>query len=98
MAKVVAITQTSNQVTPDLDRIQRQLAQYPAEAAQEFRALTPVRSGNARKHTNLRNQHIIADYPYVKPLDEGHSRQAPQGMVKPFDAWVRKKTKSIFGK
>ena len=88
----------SEDVTRELKSIQQRLKRYPAEATDKFRALTPIRSGNARRHTNLRSEHIIADYPYAERLDKGWSKQAPQGMVKPFDVWVKQKLKSIFGK
>lgn len=48
-----------------------------------FYRYTPVRSGNARNHTNVRNNEIVADYPYAQRLDEGYSKQSPRGMTEP---------------
>jgi len=48
-----------------------------------FKGYTPVRTGNARGHTNIRNTEIVADYPYAQRLDEGYSKQSPQGMTEP---------------
>ena len=49
-----------------------------------FKAKTPIRSGNARSRTSLKNKNTIdANYAYAKRLDEGYSKQAPQGMVEP---------------
>lgn len=80
-------------------RIKRDLAKYPKEAEAEFKSLTPIRSGNARRHTNLRgNDKIVADYAYAERLDDGYSKQAPRGMSIPFEKWVRQKVKQIFGK
>ena len=48
-----------------------------------FVAHTPIRSGNARSHTVLQNDTIVAAYPYATELDNGRSKQQPAGMVKP---------------
>jgi hypothetical protein len=86
-------------ITPVLQGMQKQLKQYPKDAEYKFITLTPVKTGNARRSTYLRNsKEIIANYPYAQRLDEGWSRQAPAGMTKPFEAWVRTKVKQIFGK
>ena len=88
----------TDKITPAIKRQIDQLEQYPARAEAEFKKLTPIRTGNARRRTNLRNQTIQANYPYVQPLDQGASRQAPDGMTRPFEQWVRSETKRIFGK
>jgi len=61
----------------------------------ELKRLTPVKTGRAqrnwrrRKDTRLNTtsttQAIVNEVPYIQPLDEGHSRQAPNGIVTP--AW-----------
>lgn len=80
-------------------RIKRDLAKYPQEAEAEFKSLTPIRSGNARRRTNLRGKDtIVADYAYAERLDDGYSKQAPRGMTVPFEKWVQRKVKQIFGK
>jgi hypothetical protein len=88
----------SGTINRDLDRIQRDLKAYPDQALTEFKSLTPIRSGNARRRTTLRNNAIEADYPYAERLDSGWSQQAPQGMTRPFEQWVRARVKQIFGK
>lgn len=88
-----------NKLTPVLKGMQKELAKYPKDAESQFVALTPIRTGNARSHTRLHNNDtIVANYPYAQRLDEGYSKQAPDGMTKPFDRWVQKKVKQIFGK
>jgi hypothetical protein len=52
-------------------------------AETELKAQTPVRSGNARNKTKLRGDKIRSNYPYAGKLDEGWSRQAPEGFTKP---------------
>lgn len=68
---------------------------------QEFLAVvkknTPVDSGNARRNTFLRNNRTVrSNYAYAKRLNEGWSRQAPAGFVKPSLAWLRNRIKQIF--
>lgn len=62
----------------------------PREAYAEFIKNTPKRSGNARRNTRLNDTKIVADYPYSQRLDEGYSKQAPNGMVQPTEQWIQK--------
>jgi hypothetical protein len=88
-----------DKMTPVLKGMKKTLARYPKDAEAKFVALTPIDTGNARSRTRLvGNDTIEANYPYAQRLDQGHSRQAPYGMVKPFETWVRGKVKQIFGK
>jgi hypothetical protein len=48
-----------------------------------FKRVTPKRSGNARKRTRTTQREIIAEYPYANRLDNGYSKQAPDGMTTP---------------
>jgi hypothetical protein len=48
-----------------------------------FRDITPERTGNAKRRTRLKDTTITADYNYASKLDEGYSRQAPEGMTGP---------------
>lgn len=69
-------------------------AELAKQAYPYFRDITPIKSGNARRNTRLRNDEIQADYPYAQRLDEGSSRQAPQGMTEPtvkyIQGWIRR--------
>lgn len=85
-------------VTPVLKGQKKNLARYPKDAEKEFVALTPVDTGNARRRTQLVGQTIEANYPYAQRLDQGWSKQAPRGMTKPFESWVKNRCKQIFGK
>jgi hypothetical protein len=88
-------------ISKQLRSIQDQLKALPPRAHREFVALTPiarVNGGNARRNTRLQNSTIIADYPYAQRLDDGYSRQAPQGMTRPWEVWMAKTIKTIFGK
>jgi hypothetical protein len=86
-------------ITPMLKGMQKQLKAYPKDAEAKFIALTPIKTGNARSNTGLAGKNkILANYPYAQRLDQGWSRQAPAGMTRPFEAWVKTKVKQIFGK
>jgi len=95
----VDITIGTDQITPMLARIKRELANYPEEALLEFKQLTPKRSGHARRNTRLTGDkhEIRADYPYAERLDQGWSKiQAPDGMTRPFLKWSQRRIKQIF--
>jgi len=51
---------------------------------------TPIRTGNARRHTDLKQTEIVADYPYAQRLDNGYSKQAPTGMTKPTEREIER--------
>lgn len=86
-------------LTPVLKGMMKELKKYPQDAEDKFISLTPIRTGNARRNTHLSGKNTIsANYAYAQPLDNGHSRQAPDGMTRPFEAWVKTKVKQIFGK
>ena len=55
-------------------------------AADYMRSITPIRTGNARRNTNLRDTTITADYPYAERLDNGWSKQALDGMTAPTES------------
>lgn len=87
-----------------LKSIKAKLKQLPKEAYTEFRDITPVRTGYAKKHTSLRRTTIEAKYPYAEVLDKGRhmtkrgmrgSEQAPRGMSKPTEEFIRKRVKQI---
>lgn len=54
-----------------------------------FKNKTPIRSGNARRRTTYRDNNIRADYPYAGRLDQGYSRQAPEGMSQPTVEYIQ---------
>ena len=55
----------------------------PDHAYEFFKKTTPLKSGNARSRTELRNNEIHGSYPYAIRLDNGYSPQAPRGMTEP---------------
>jgi len=86
-------------ITPDLKRIQKELAALPKQALDKYVSLTPVAGGNARRRTKLKGKDTIsADYAYAGRLDEGYSKQAPEGMTTPWEKWLDNKLNNIMDK
>ena len=95
-------------ITKMTRRIRTELRNYPQEAEKEFKSLTPIRTGNAVRNTNLVNSNEIhANYQYADVLDRGRhmtpkgmrgSLQAPRGMTQPFMVWAKKRLARIFRK
>lgn len=86
-----------DKLTPSIKKINDELKNLPKEAYDVWRDNTPVKSGNARRKTTLGGNQIRADYPYAVPLDKGRSKQAPQGMLKPTDTFIKNRVKKILG-
>ena len=84
-----------DKITPSLKKKQVELDKVPAQAHTFFKAHTPIKTGNARSRTVLKKDTIVAAYPYAQPLDDGRSRQAPDGMTKPTEAFVQRTTDKI---
>jgi hypothetical protein len=66
-----------------------------------FVKATPIRSGNARRNTNLNKQKntIEADYAYAGRLNNGWSKQAPDGMTEPTIEYMKRSvSKHLKGK
>ena len=91
----MSVTLNVNTMSSSLKRIQKKLSNVPKEAYTEFVSDTPIRSGNARRKTKLKGKTIVADYPYAKRLDEGYSKQSPQGMTKPTEDFIKKRVAQI---
>lgn len=70
-------------MTKSLEDIKKRLTPLPAKTFNYFVAVTPVRSGRARRSTRLDKETIVANYPYAERLDQGYSKQAPRGMTEP---------------
>jgi hypothetical protein len=99
MSGIFRVSISRNLITPNLNRIQADLQKLPSEVHKFFVAATPVDTGNARKKTKLtNNRKIQAQYAYATRLDQGHSRQAPDGMSKPTKQFMQQKIKQILRK
>lgn len=58
---------------------------------------TPIHTGNARRRTTKDNDEIRAEYPYAARLDQGYSRQSPDGMVQPTIKAIREYIRKVIG-
>jgi hypothetical protein len=101
MAKFIDVKVKIN-VEPKKQALKNQIRaveKLPEKATEYFKAMTPIDTGNARRNTKLKGDDTIhANYAYAQKLDDGHSRQASQGMTKPTEKWVREQFKKIFKK
>lgn len=73
----------TDNITASLKQNIKRIETVPEAAFEFWRKITPVRSGNARRRTRLKDNTIEARYPYAAVLDAGASRQAPEGMSEP---------------
>ena len=94
----MSIKMTVNTMDSQIDAINRQLQAVPQAAYKEFTKNTPIRTGNARRNTRLRQNVIQADYAYAQPLDDGYSSQSPNGMTEPTLKYVRALVRKILRK
>lgn len=96
---MITIKIESDRLSPDAKQRARQLEKIAKLAHKKWVEVTPKRSGNAKRKTKLVNRDTIhADYPYAKKLDEGYSKQAPQGMLDPTVKYLKKELDKIFRK
>jgi hypothetical protein len=78
------------------------------DAYKYFVAQTPVRSGNARRNTNIASMKdsktglskttIEGDYAYAQRLDEGYSQQSPNGMTAPTERYIERRLDELVRK
>lgn len=88
--------------TREFDRLMNKLESSVTDAfdntGTNFKNITPVRTGNARNRTKHSKDKIEANYPYAARLDEGYSRQAPQGMTEPSINYFVKTLQRLLGR
>jgi hypothetical protein len=87
------------QKTKNIDRrlkqLQNELPKIVRAASTEFRDLTPIDKGNARRSTVLAGNEIQANYGYANRLNQGWSKQAPKGMTGNTIAFIRRLLQKI---
>lgn len=91
----MAIKKTKDSITPSLSLKAKALKGIPENAFTFFQQHTPVRTGNARSKTKLNKDVIVAGYSYAQKLDQGASKQAPDGMSKPTLAYIKKEADAV---
>ena len=79
------------QFNQQMARALNALDDLPEFAEQTMRAFTPVRSGNARRNTNLQGNTVTADYPYAQRLEDNWSPQTRgRGIIEPTEAAIQR--------
>lgn len=94
----MSVKKVKDNVTPELQRISNALERLPKEVFDYWVKTTPKRTGNARRSTDLKGDTIHANYPYAERLNEGYSKQAPQGIVEPVEQFIERRLKQIMRK
>lgn len=89
---------TKNTMSPSLGKIVAKVEKLPNEAYKFWKNVTPKRTGNAKRRTRLQGNKIKANYNYAVPLDQGRSKQAPEGMSKPTERYIRNELDRIMRK
>lgn len=90
----------AGEINKRIQQLKTELAskKLASEAYKFFVSRTPYATGNARNKTKLQGDEIQANYPYAAVLDKGRhltnrgmrgSLQAPDGMSKPTDKFIR---------
>jgi len=73
-----------------VDSAKKEADRLAVDAHKFFVKETPIRTGNARRNTDLLNNNkIVADYAYAQRLDEGWSKQSPEGMTGPTEDHIQ---------
>lgn len=89
------VTRKSSGATTRMTQIQREISTLVNKAYVYFRQTTPRDTGSAKSNTRLEGTTIHADYAYATRLNNGYSRQAPEGMSKPTIEYLRKQIRKI---
>ena len=87
-----------DRITPSTKKIVAKVNLLPKEAYAFWKGITPIKSGNARRRTRLQGTKIKANYDYAVPLDQGRSRQAPDGMVAPTERYIKQRLRKALRK
>lgn len=99
--KNISIRKTQSNISPNVDRLTNKLSIVPKKTYNFFVKQTPIDKGNARKSTDYKDTsvggRIEGNYPYVNRLNDGYSKQSPNGMTKPSIDYLRKTVKRILG-
>ena len=85
-------------IARSLSRLENRIDDIRKSAHQEFVRVTPIRTGNARRSTDLKGKEIQANYDYAVKLEKDHtSKQAPKGMSSPTIDHVKKIVRRVVG-
>lgn len=82
------VVQGTKQAVASLEREKEDfIARVAQETLEVARKNTPIDKGNARRgwrlESSFQQKRIVNRVPYIIPLEEGHSKQAPNGILGP---------------
>lgn len=84
------LRRVTNNINPRLNNLQKEFDKIPKQAHAEFKKVTPIKTGNAKRNTNFNGTDTInADYHYANKLNAGYSKQARDGMTNPTINYIR---------
>ena len=95
---IVTNVKFTDNISKLVNDLRQEAKDLPKASLEKIRSLTPIKTGNARRNTALQGNKIIGAYNYSGKLDEGTSKQAPKGMVHPFDQLFKSYTEKHFRK
>jgi hypothetical protein len=79
------------QFNKQMSQAQHALDDLPEFAEKTMQANTPIRSGNARRNTNLRGNTVTAEYAYAQRLEDNWSPQTRgRGIIAPTEQAIQK--------
>lgn len=83
----VNLTQFNKQIA----EAKRALDDLPEFAEKTMQKNTPIRSGNARRNTELQGNTVVANYAYAERLENNYSPQTRgQGIIAPTEREIQK--------
>lgn len=90
--KISSNLRSTEKMFDNAEKIARDLVR---DGYEYFVKQTPVRSGNARRNTQLRGTTIDANYAYAQRLDQGYSSQSPKGMTEPTEKFLEQRLEQL---
>jgi hypothetical protein len=91
------VTRVRDRITPNLQKAKGRYQRLSQDFLKVVKLNTPRHTGAARRKTQLTHNRtrVHANYPYAVPLDEGHSKQAPNGFIQPSLDWLKNEIDNI---
>ena len=79
------------QFNKQMKQARHALDDLPEFAEEEMKSNTPVRTGNARRNTNLQGNTVVANYGYAQRLEDNWSKQTKgNGIITPTEKAIQR--------
>lgn len=98
MSKLVGIKLNKRDVAALAKDVQDAIDDSLEDTYDYYKKATPIKLGNARRNTKFSatNKEIKSDYDYAGRLDNGWSKQAPNGFTKQSYAFLKRRLGKLF--